>query len=98
MGRTEIVNQSSCKVGVLGKTLKVELLQTCFVIEDFGSSRVGIAIRNTLRLFVLKIRRDFILDGLLVQSAANIQGVNAFIGEFDIQKLHYYSNIKFSCL
>ena len=28
----------------------------------------------------------FILDGLLVQNVANIQSVNAFIGEFDIQK------------
>ena len=27
-----------------------------------------------------------ILDGLLVQNVANIQSVNAFIGEFDIQK------------
>ena len=29
----------------------------------------------------------FILDGLLIQNVANIQSVNAFIGEFDTQKL-----------
>ena len=29
---------------ILGKTLKVELLQTCFVIEDFGSNRTGTGI------------------------------------------------------
>ena len=47
MERTEIVNQSSCKVGDPGiLTLKVEVLQTCFVIEDFGSNRTGIAMRN----------------------------------------------------
>ena len=64
-------------------------MQTCFVIEDFGSNRpgrTGIAIGNTWRLLVLKVRRDFILDGLLIQNVANIQSVNAFIGEFDIQK------------
>ena len=64
--------------------MKVELLQTCFVIEDFGSNRIGIAIGNTWRLLVLKVRRDFIFDGLLIQNVANIQSVNAFIGEFDI--------------
>ena len=67
-------------------TLKVALLQTCFVVEDFGSNRIGRAIGNTWRLLVLKIRRDFILEGLLIQNVANIQSVNAFIGEFDIQK------------
>ena len=71
---------------ILGKTLKVELLQTCFVIEDFGSNRTGIAIGNAWWLLVLKVRRDFILDGLLIQNVANNQSVNAFIGEFDIQK------------
>ena len=71
---------------ILGKTLKVELLQTCFVIEDFGSNRMGIAIGNAWRLLALKVRRDFILDGLLIQNVANIQSVNAFIGELDIQK------------
>ena len=85
--RKEILNPSSCKVGIMWKTLKVELLQTCFVIEDFGSNRTSIAIGNAWRLLVLKVRRDFILDGLLVQNVANIiQSVNAFIGEFDIQK------------
>ena len=28
------------------KALKVELLDTCFVIENFGSNRSGIAIGN----------------------------------------------------
>ena len=69
--------------------MKVELLQTCFVIKDFGSNRTGIAIGIAWRLPVLKVRRDLILDRLLVQNVAsffNIQSVNAFIGEFDIQK------------
>ena len=35
MKRTEIANQSSCKVGDPGKDLDlVELLKTCFVIEE----------------------------------------------------------------
>ena len=74
--------------GILGKTLKVELLQTCFVIEDFGSNRTSIAIGNAWRLLVLnsKVRRNFILNGLLIQNVAKIQSINAFIGEFDIQK------------
>ena len=72
--------------GIMGKTLNVELLQTCFVIEDFGSNTMGIAIGNAWRLLVLKVRRDFILDGLLVQNVANIQSVNALICEFGIQK------------
>ena len=46
----------------MGKTLKVELLQTCFVMEYFGSNRTGIAIGNAWRLLVLKVRRDFNLD------------------------------------
>ena len=54
--------------GILEKTLKVELLETCFVIEDFGSDRTSIYIGNAWRLLVLKVRRDFILDGLLVQN------------------------------
>ena len=62
--------------GILGKTLKVELLQTCFVIEEFGSNRTGIAIGNAGRLLVLKVRRDFILDELLVQNVANSQSVH----------------------
>ena len=33
-------------LGILGKTLEVVLLRTCFVIEDFGSKRTGIAIGN----------------------------------------------------
>ena len=66
--------------------MKVELLQNCLIIEDFGSNRTGIAIRNAWRLPILKVMRDFILDGLLVQNVANIQSVNAFIGKFDIQK------------
>ena len=71
---------------ILVKTLKVKLLQTCFVIEDFGSNRTGITVENAWQLLVLKVRRDFILDGLLIQNVANIQSVDAFIGEFDIQK------------
>ena len=71
---------------ILGKTLKVVLLQTCFVIEDFGSNRTGIAIGNAWRLLVLKVRWDFILDGLLIQNVANIQSVDAFIGEFGTRK------------
>ena len=38
MEGTEFVNQSSCMMGIIGKTLKIELLQTFFVIEDFGST------------------------------------------------------------
>ena len=72
--------------GILGKTFKVELLQSCFVIEDSGSNRSGIAIENAWRLLVMKVRRDFVLDGLLIQNVANIQSVNAFICEVDIQK------------
>ena len=71
--------------GILGNTLKVELLQTCFVVEYLGN-RTGIALGNAWRLFVLQVRRDFILDGLLIQNVTNIQSVNVFIGEFDIQK------------
>ena len=69
--------------GIMGKTLKVELLQNCFVIEDFRNDRTGIAIGNALRLLVLKVRRDFISDFWF-----KIQSVNAFTGicEFDIQK------------
>ena len=35
---------------IMGKTLKVALLQTCYVIEDFGSKRRGIAIGNAWRI------------------------------------------------
>ena len=51
-----------------------------------GATDLGIAVGNAWRLLVLKVRRDFILDSLLIQDVANIQSVNAFIGEFDIQK------------
>ena len=71
---------------ILGKIFNVELLQTCFVIEDFGSNRTGIVLGNAWWLLVLRVRRDFILEELLIQNVANIQSVNAFIGEFDIQK------------
>ena len=60
----------------MGKVLKVELLQTCFVNEDYGNNRMGIAKGNAWRLIVLKVRRDYILGGLLIQNVANIQSVN----------------------
>ena len=72
--------------GILGKTLKVELLQTCIVIEDSGSNISSIAIKDAWRLLSMKVRRDFIIDVLLMRTVANIESVNAFIGEFDIQK------------
>ena len=56
--------------GILGKTIKVNLLQTCFVIENFGSNRLVIAIRNAWRLLVLKIWRDFTLDRFMIQHVA----------------------------
>ena len=59
MKPTEVVSQSSCKVWLLGKTLEVELLQTYFVIEDFGSNLTSNAIGNARRLLVLKVRMDF---------------------------------------
>ena len=71
--------------GILGKTSKVEVLQSFFVIEYFGNNRTGIAKINTWRLLLLKVRRDFIFDGLLVEIIANIQSDNVFIGEFDIR-------------
>ena len=85
-------------MGILGKTLKVELLQNCFVIEDFGSSRTGIALGNAGRLLVLKVRRDFILDGLLVQNVANILSINAFMANltFGNGRFQYCSKTKSS--
>ena len=86
MERIKIVNKSSCKVGdpIPGKTFKVELLRTGFVIEAYGSNRSGRAIGEAWRLLVLKVWRGFIFDALLIQKVANIQSVNAHIGEFDI--------------
>ena len=69
MERKEILNPSSCKVGDHVKDLEsqvaVNLLCNCFVIEDFGSNRTSIAMENAWRVLALKVRRDFILDGLL---------------------------------
>ena len=61
MERTEIVNQSSCKVGDPGKDLESRVCcKTCFVIEDFGSNRNGYSYRKMHGgLLVLKVRRDF---------------------------------------
>ena len=39
----------------MGKTLNVELLQHCFVIEDFGSKRTGIATGNAWRLLYFNL-------------------------------------------
>ena len=66
--------------------MKVESLRNCFVIEDFGSNRTGIAIGNAWRILVLKVGRNFILDGLPIQNVANMQRVISIIGELDIQK------------
>ena len=46
MERTEIVNQGNRQVGDSGKDLESRVAQTCFVIEDFGSNRTGMAIEN----------------------------------------------------
>ena len=62
MERIEIQITAGTRSGILGKTIEVYLLQTCFVTETFGSSRTGIAIRNAWRLLVLKICRYFTLD------------------------------------
>ena len=78
--------RADARWGILVKTLKVELLQTIFVIEDFGSNKTDIIIGNAWRLLALKVRKDYILDGLLIQNVANIQSVHAFIGELSIQK------------
>ena len=74
------------------KELKVELLQTCFVNDDFGSNKLCLTIVNVRRLLVLKVRKNSFLDGHLIQTVYNIQSVNAFICEFDIQYLavHYF--------
>ena len=72
MERTEIVNQSSCKVGDPGKYLESRVVAILLCNEDFGCNRTGIAIGNAWRLLVLKVRRDFILDGLLIQNVANM--------------------------
>ena len=86
MERKEILNPSSCKVGDHVKDLESRDAANLLCNWKFWSIRTSIAIGNAWRLLVLKVRRDFILDGLLVQKVANIQSVNAFIGEFDIQK------------
>ena len=72
-GVQKLLIRAVARRGNIGKTMKVKLLQLCFVIEDFGSIRTGIAIGNAWRLPVLRVRRDFIFDGPLVQNVANIQ-------------------------
>ena len=67
MEHTETLSQSRNKVGILRKTLEVELLQTCFVVENFGSNQTCIAIRNAWRLLVFKVWRNITLDGFLIQ-------------------------------
>ena len=37
--------RAGTRLGILTKTLEVDLLQTCFVVENFGSNRTSIAIR-----------------------------------------------------
>ena len=87
MERIEIQNiTAGTRCGILRKTIEVYLLQTCFVVDNFGSNRTGIAIWNAWRLLVLKIWRDFTLDRFLIQHVAYIQSVNAFIDKFDFQK------------
>ena len=69
-----------------GKDLESRVLQICFVIEDFGINRTGIAIGNARRLFVLKVWRYFILDGLLIQNDATFKASMPLLAKFDIQK------------
>ena len=72
-------------MGDPGKDLESRVAAN-LLCKDFGSNKTGIDIGNAWRHLILKVRRDLILDGLLIQNVANIQSVNAFIGEFDIQK------------
>ena len=46
--------RAGTRLGILRKTLEVDLLQTSFVVENFGSNRTSIAIRNAWRLLIFK--------------------------------------------
>ena len=52
------------------KTLEVDLLKTCFVVENFGSNRTSIALRNAWGLLIFKVWRNITLDGFLIQDIA----------------------------
>ena len=52
MEHKEIQSQYRHKVVILGKTMEVDLLQTCFIIENLSSNWTGIAIGNAWRLLV----------------------------------------------
>ena len=59
--------------------MEVELLQTSFVVDNFGSNRTCIAIRNAWRLLVLKVWRNITLDDFFIQDIAYVQNVDALI-------------------
>ena len=85
MERTEIVNQSSRKMGDPWKDLESGVAANLLCNWRFLKQQNGYSYRKCMAT-LLKVPRDFILDGLLIQNVANIQSVNAFISEFDIQK------------
>ena len=62
--------RTGTRSGIMRKILEVDLLQTCFVVENFGSNRTCIAIRNAYRLLIFKVWRNITLDGFLIQDIA----------------------------
>ena len=87
MERKEILNPSSCKVGDHVKDLESRVAANLLCNWRFWKQQNEYSYRKCMATPCTEygVRRDFILDGLLVQNVANIQSVNAFIGEFDIQ-------------
>ena len=67
---TKLRARAGTSYGILRKTLEVDLLQTCFVVENFGSNWTCIAIRNAWRLLIFKVWRNITLDGFFIQDIA----------------------------
>ena len=64
------------KCGIFGKTMKVYLLQICFVLEIFGNNWTSIALRIASRLFLWQYGEIFVWTDFLFKM---LLSVNAFI-------------------
>ena len=77
---------SGTRYGDLGKTMGVDLLQTRFGIEHFGSNWTGIAKGNALRLLNFKVWGIILWMDFWFEIMLGCKASMSVIGEFDFQK------------
>ena len=66
----------------------------CLYWQIWFSEKGGSLFANAWRLLIFKVWRNITLDGFLIQDIAEVQSVDALIGEFYFQKWRFFVSIE----